>query len=96
MRVPAHQGAEAQQKGRAAGPDGGSLRPMRSQGHKKATAWNNANCSGPQVLDLAGEAAMDSNYFPEKKPNTDVAKVTVSGRWRFLCVSKKNLTANKK
>jgi hypothetical protein len=40
---------------------------------------------------------MDSHYFPEKKPNPDVAKVTVSGRWRFFYVfPKRNLDSKQK
>jgi hypothetical protein len=31
---------------------------------------------------------MDSHYFPEKKPNPDVAKVTVFRAPAFFCVSK--------
>jgi hypothetical protein len=43
------------------------------------------------------KAAMDSHYFPEKKPNPDVAKVTVFRAPALFCFRKeKVLTANKK
>jgi len=34
----------------------------------------------PRILNLRGNAAMLPLYFPEKKPQPDVVKVTASGR----------------
>jgi hypothetical protein len=34
----------------------------------------------PRILNLRGNAAMFPLYFPEKKPQPDVVKVTASGR----------------
>jgi hypothetical protein len=47
-------------------------------------------------LDLLGKAAMGSHYFPDKKLNPDVAKVTVSNAGVFLCVPKKGLDSKQK
>jgi len=55
----------------------------------------------PRILNLRGNAAMLPLYFPEKKPQPDVVKVTASGRAGpspifFGAKIKKALTANKK
>jgi hypothetical protein len=97
MRVPAQQSAQAEQKGRGAGPDGDAFRPVRWQGHKQATAWNSANCSSSPDIGSAGESRYGFHHFPEKQPNPDVAKVTVSSVGASCVFPKRKvLTANKK